>query len=110
MRRLADAEVQVAGLSAVRPLFSFAGHPDARSVPDACRNPDIDRAGVAVVLDGKPAHGASVGVFERQLELLFHVAALPRSARACAAAAPPFVAAPRGPAEEGVEEIGERVL
>src|SRR5262245_34585539 len=66
---------------------------------------------MAIVLDGKPAHRAGVGVLERQLELLLDVAALARPTRACAAAAPSrFVAATHRAAEERVEEIGERIL
>src|SRR5262245_4114172 len=111
VRRQTDAEIQVAGLSTVGALFTFAGHPYPRSLADSGRNPDVDRTSVAVVLDREPHHLAAVGVLERQLDLLLDIAPLARTALAAPTRPAPsgVVLAAHRAAEERLEEIGERV-
>ena len=85
VRRQPDAEKEIARRRAAGAGLAFAGDPDARSFSDAGGNPDIDRACVAVVLDGEPPRGAVVGVLEIQLDLLLDVAARARGPAAAAA-------------------------
>src|SRR5262249_30717900 len=89
--------------------FALARDTHARAVADARRNADVHGARVAVVLDRQPPHRAVIRVLEAELDLLFDVAAVARSAAACAARAPARVVAGRGAAEEGVEEVRERI-
>src|SRR6266699_1647002 len=110
MRRRADSQVQVARLPAARALLALAGDADARAFAHAGRNPHVDGARLAVVLNGEATRRALVDVLERELELLLEVAsgACARRPRAAAARARPLLT--HAPAEEGLEEIGERLL
>src|SRR5258708_5913358 len=112
MPRQANPQVQIAGLRAADSVLAFAGHPHARSVADARRNADVHRPRVTVVLDRQATHGAVVGVFESQLDLLLDVAS---GARCAAAAGAASAAAARrvsseAAAEERVAEVGEGML
>ncbi len=100
---------EIAGLGARCPVFALAGDPDARTVADAGRDADVHVARLAVVRDRKTARRAAEGIFERQLDLLFDVAPLARRPAASAASPRRPGARPLAAAEEGVEEIGERI-
>src|SRR5207253_3131492 len=76
---------------------------------DARRYTDVDRARLAVVLDREAAHRAVEGVFERELQFVFDVAARPRGAGSRATRAALALAALPAAAEKRLEEIGERV-
>ena len=106
-----DPQVEIARSCAAGPVFTFASDPDARAVADAGRNPHVNRARLAVVLQRQAPHGAMVGIVETEHDLLFDVPAFPRSAGARAAPAPPgvFTHRARRAAEERVEEVREGV-
>src|SRR5439155_8498254 len=87
MRRDANPQVQIARLRAAAAVFTFAGDADPRAVADAGRNADVDRTGVAVVLDREAAHRSLIGILESQLELVLDVAAFARTAAAAGPAA-----------------------
>src|SRR5262249_61695825 len=82
VRRRANPKVQIAGPCAAGPLFAFARDPDARPLADAGRDPDVDRARLALLLDGEPARRPVIDVLEHQLDLLLDVAAVIRLRRA----------------------------
>src|SRR6188474_203143 len=111
MRRLLDPQIEIAWLRAARARLALAGDAHTRAVADAGRNPHIDRARLAIVLDREAAHRALVQVVEPELELLFDVAS--GAGRRAGAARPsrtsPRLLRTRAAAKEGLKEIGERV-
>ena len=76
MRPDLHAQIQVAGGAAVGAGFAFAGGAHARAVLDAGRNPHVDAARVAALLDRDPPRRAVKRLFERQLDLVLDVAPL----------------------------------
>src|SRR6476620_10299471 len=102
-----DAQIQVAGDTAVRSRFAFACGADARAVLDADRNANVDRTGVPALFDRHPAGRPVERFVERQVDLVLDVATLLNPRRATG---PLPSAGARSAAEERLEEIGERVL
>src|SRR5262249_34647214 len=76
--------------------------------PDSGRNSDVDRTGMAVVLQREAPRRAVIRVFQPELDLVLNVAALSRGT-APAPARPSSRLLRTGPAEERVEEFGERI-
>src|SRR5215471_13560423 len=107
MWREADPNVQIAGFGAAGTTFAFSGDANARAFSDPGRNADIHRPRLAVVGDGQPAQRSVRGVLETELQFLLDVASLTGRPGPSAAAAS-FVSIASG-AEEGVEEVGERI-
>src|SRR5438034_8636394 len=91
-------------------MLAFAGDAHARAFTHARRNAHVDRARVSVELDRQTPCGSAIGIFERQIDRLLDVAALPRArgAACAAAAASRFVLFTAR--EKRAEEIGEGVF
>src|SRR5215467_3522258 len=91
-------------------MFALTSDPDARSLADTRGDPHVQRSCAAVVRDRKASGGAVQGVFERQFDLLLDVSSLPRrTGPRTASARAGLLGAAAHPAEERVEEIGERI-
>src|SRR5262249_4211346 len=112
IRRRPDPQIQIARLRAAGTLFAFAGDANARPVADAGRDPHVNRARLTLVLDREAARRPAIDVFERKFDLLLDVAALPdvRGARLAGASAPACAGTRPAAAEEGLKEVGERVV
>src|SRR6185436_13138229 len=110
VRRLHDAQIEVACLGATRSLFAFAGDAHSGAVVQAGRNPHVDGALVAIVLDREAACCAVVEILEAEVDLLLDVAAGAGARARTALAASRSARARTSAAEEGLEEVGERVL
>src|SRR5262245_31093480 len=110
VRPQVDAQVEIARGAAVGARFALAGGADARPVPDADRDPDVDAARVAPLLDRDPAGRAVERFLQRQLDVVLDVASLLRARRPRLPPAPARLARAAGAAEEGAEEVRERIL
>src|SRR5262245_60029642 len=76
MRRQSYAKEEVTAGGAADALFAFARHPDAGAIVHACRDANVDRLRLTVrLLHREPTRGAVIGIFERELDLVFDVAA-----------------------------------
>src|SRR5437879_5843933 len=106
MRRQANPQIQVARLPSVGPMLSFAGNSNARALSHTRGNPYVNRPRLSVLRDRQTPRGPLIRVFESELDFLLEIAAVTRTAAARAA---PSLARSGRAAEEGMEEIGERV-
>src|SRR3954471_4810657 len=106
-----DTKVEVPGRGPACPALTLAGHADARSFSHSRGNSHVHGSRVAVVLDRKAPHGAAIGVFQREVDGLLHVASVAAALTAgpAAAAARCFVLG-RFAGKERSEEVGERIL
>src|SRR4051812_40660575 len=108
MPRQPDPQIKIASLRTAAAVLAFARNADPRSVADTRRNPNVDGARMAVMLDRQPAHRPVVGVFQSELDFLFDVTAGARTSSA-PTARPRLVRGGAAAAEERLEEIRERI-
>src|SRR6186713_269489 len=87
VRRDMHPQIEVSRCGAAAAVLAFARHAYAGSFTHPCGNSHIHRPRMPAMLDGEAAHRAVVGVFEGQIDGLFHVAALAPARRTPAAPA-----------------------
>jgi hypothetical protein len=102
----ADSEKEIPSGATVLTRLAFTGNPHAGSIRDASGDSDVDRAGLSIVLHGEAPRRSVKGVLERELDLVFDVASLSRRPRPRATSS---LGTAEAAAEEGVEEVGERI-
>src|SRR5206468_12884318 len=110
VRRRVNPQVEIAAFRTAGSRLALAGDAYAGAFEDAGRDPHVDVAGRAVVLNGEAPRRAVIDVFQGQLEILFEVTARARPGRSCAAGAAARAFLAHAAAEERLKEIGERVL
>ena len=91
------AQIQVAGRAAVRAGLPFAGGAHARAVLDPDRDPHVDAARVAALLDGDAARRAVIRLLEARGAQLGSVSS-----------ASQFVSARRRPTAPGAFQLSSR--